>query len=51
MQVNRPERFNDGKYFYEINGQKVHKDYGLYDHKIKPDDYKYWYNKFKEIGI
>lgn len=51
MQVNRPERFNDEKDFYEINGQKVHKDYGLYDNKIKPDDYKYWYKKFKGIGI
>jgi surface carbohydrate biosynthesis protein len=51
MQVNRPERFKDGKEFYEINDQKVHKDWGLFDNKIKLDDYKYWYKQFSKIGI
>tara|TARA_Y100000590_G_scaffold470467_1_gene665409 strand:+ start:4031 stop:5410 length:1380 start_codon:yes stop_codon:yes gene_type:complete len=34
-----------------INGKSVHKDFGVYDNKIKPDDYKFWYKKFYKIGI
>ena len=51
MLMNTRERFKDGKEFYEINDQKVHKDWGLFDNKIKPDDYKYWYKQFSKIRI
>jgi len=34
-----------------INGFNVHKEYGLYDNKIKADDHIFWYKKFKELGV
>ena len=44
------KKYNKRKYF-NFNGQLVHKDYGLFDNKIKPDDHQNWYQKFKKIGI
>tara|TARA_A100001015_G_C14719699_1_gene605440 strand:- start:235 stop:795 length:561 start_codon:yes stop_codon:yes gene_type:complete len=44
------KKYNKEKYF-NFNGQLVHKDYGLFDNKIKPDDHQNWYQKFKKIGI
>ena len=35
----------------KISGINVHKEYGLFDNKIKADDYKIWYKKFEELGV
>jgi surface carbohydrate biosynthesis protein len=50
-EVNFPEKNSTENSKYRIiNGKYVHIEYGLYDNKITPDDYKYWYKKFDEIG-
>ena len=34
-----------------ISGINVHKEYGLFDNKIKTDDHRNWYKKFEELGV
>lgn len=42
---------NEHRKYAILDGKKVHKEWGLFDNKIKPDDYKYWYKQFSRIGI
>ena len=42
---------NEHRKYAILDGKKVHKEWGLFDNKIKPDDYKYWYKQFSKIGI
>jgi surface carbohydrate biosynthesis protein len=45
------ENISDSKSYRIVKGKSVHKEYGLYDNKINPLDYKYWYKKFDEIEV